>query len=455
MADPNQQVSVASCTRRQWLRGGGALAASTIWPAVLAARSNGRTSPPARQAIVIYLQGGLSHYESFDPKPDAANDFRGEFAPMATSLPGVHFSEHMPHLSARVHKFSLVRSTYVDSPSHEHAIHKSLTGWEVPGSPRILAGELVRNELYPSIGSVVARASERPGLPGYVTIPHAGQLGSRVHYAGAGLLGLTYEPIDSGMPPDQADQPFAGPESLRLLAGLTDRRIRDRLTLSRSIRRDDLAQLELEGLDDYHRQAREILVGGEAARAFDLSAEPRSVRERYGRHLWGQQTVLARRLAERGVPFTLVNFTLNQVKGQDWDTHVNNFGLMKNTLLPPMDRAVSSLLDELSERGLLETTLVAMFGEFGRTPRINSNGGRDHWEKVFSVMLAGGGLKPGVVVGSSTRNGDLPADRPVHLNDVLATIYHQLGVSTDDVFHDALGRPFPILPHGKPIAELL
>ena len=447
---------MAVFTRRRWLHGGGAALASGIWPSLLAARSV-NPPPPARQAIIIYLQGGLSHYESFDPRPDAALEFRGEFQPIATSLPGIRFSEHMPRLAARAHLFNVIRSTFVDSPSHEQAIHSSLTGWEPPGAPRILAGELVRNKMYPSIGAVVARAraAERPGLPGYVTVPHAGQLGVRVHYAGAGVLGLACEPVDSGMPPVRADRPFAGPADLRLSSMLTGRRIRDRLALLESMQRGDFSPLELDGLDPYHRQAWEILSGGAAAQAFDLSAEPHRLREQYGQHLWGQQTVLARRLAEAGVPLTLVNFTLNQVKGQDWDTHVNNFGLMKNTLLPPMDLAVSTLLDDLEARGLLDTTLIAMFGEFGRTPRINGNAGRDHWEKVFSVMLAGGGLKSGIVVGGSTRNGDLPHDRPVHLNDVLATIYHQLGVRSDEVLHDDFGRPFPVLPHGKPVTELL
>jgi hypothetical protein len=179
------------------------------------------------------------------------------------------------------------------------------------------------------------------------------------------------------------------------------------------------------------------------------------MRERYGSHLWGQQTILARRLAEAGVPFTLVNYTLNQAHGQDWDTHVDNFGELKNRLLPPMDLAVSTLLDDLESRGLLETTLVAMFGEFGRTPIINKNAGRDHWHNVFSVVLAGGGLRSGIVLGSSTRGGEMPLDRPTHFSDVVATIYHQLGVRTDEVFRDPLSRPIPVLDGGRPIAELL
>ena len=172
-------------------------------------------------------------------------------------------------------------------------------------------------------------------------------------------------------------------------------------------------------------------------------------------HLWGQQTILARRLADAGVPFTLLAYTLNQERGQDWDTHEDNFNQMRDKLLPPMDLAVSALLDDLEERGLLDTTLVAMFGEFGRTPKINANAGRDHWEKVFSVMLTGGGLKRGVVIGSSTKAGDLPFERPVHFNDVLATIYRQLGVATDEVFHNAFGQPIPVLTRGTPVEELI
>ena len=457
MAGHQGRASIAGFTRRRWLQSGGAALASGIWPSLLAARSASPAPAPARQAIIIYLQGGLSHYESFDPKPRAALEYRGEFQSIATSLPGIRFCEHMPRLAARAHRFNVIRSTFVDSPSHEHAIHSSLTGWQPPGSPRILAGELVRNKLHPAVGAVVARSrgAEHPGLPGYVTVPHAGQLGARVHYAGAGMLGVQHEPVDSGMPPIRADQPFTGPSDLQLSSKLNRRRIRDRLTLLDGMQRSDFSPLELEGLGPYHRQAYEILSGGAAADAFNLSAEPQRVREQYGQHLWGQQTVLARRLAEAGVPLTLMNFTLNQVKGQDWDTHKDNFGLMKDVLLPPMDLAVSTLLDDLDARGLLDTTLVAMFGEFGRTPRINKDAGRDHWEKVFSVMLAGGGLKSGIVLGSSTRDGDLPLDRPVHLNDVLATIYHQLGVSCDEVIHDELDRPFPVLPHGTAVPELL
>ena len=429
------------------------MAGAMLWPDLLRAQQTPLLGAPAKQVIVIYLQGGLSHYESFDPKPEANSAYRGDFGHIPTSIPGVHFSEHLPLLAKRAHKFNLIRSAYVNSPSHPIAIHQTLTGWDLPGAS--VEGKN-RNQSYPSIGAVVAHSLRHraPLLPAYVAVPHSGQLGRRVHYATAGPLGASCEPMESGIPPERADATFDGPPDLNLPKNLSLERLQERLTLLRSFEGASTLR-EIEGLGPYYRSALELLSGGAASKAFNLNDEPLKSRERYGQHLWGQQTILARRLAGAGIPFTLVNYTLNQDHGQDWDTHVDNFSLMKDVLLPPMDRAVSALLDDLEERGQLSSTLVAMFGEFGRTPKINANAGRDHWEKVFSVVLAGGGLKSGVVLGSSTRDGDLPNERPVPFNDILATIYHQLGVLTDTIFHDQLGRPNPVLGIGAPIPELL
>lgn len=435
------------------------MAAACVAPQVLqarelAARGGKLSSAPAKSAIVIYLQGGLSHYESFDPKPLAPSAIRGEFQPIATRVPGTHFCEHMPLLAARADKFNVLRSVHVGSPSHPVAIHMTLTGWDLPGAS--VEGKN-RNVTHPSLGAWVARLrpDQRRDLPPYVAIPHEAQLGIRVRYATAGLLGAAYEPIASGLPPESAFGSYAPPRDLRLSESLQLPRLEQRLSLLHALERNHAALGQLTSLDRFHGQAYDMLAGDAAGQAFDLGREPQANRERYGDHLWGQQTVLARRMAEAGVPFTLVNYTLTQHHGQDWDTHVNNFGQMRDVLLPPMDRAVSTLLDDLEERGLLDTTLVAVFGEFGRTPQINAQGGRDHWEKVCSVMLAGGGLKQGVVVGASTKAGDVPLDRPIPFNDVLATMYRQLGVPTDAVFHDALNRPIPVLAQGEPIRELI
>ena len=449
----------ASLTRRQWLRGGGAAVGSLLVPELLRARDGTTTPgsgpvPAAQSAIVIYLQGGLSHYESFDPKPLAPSAYRGEFQPASTSVPGTHFSEHLPLLAARAHKLNVLRSVYVDSPSHPVAIHMTLTGWDLPGAD--VAGKS-RNVTHPSIGSWVARlrGENRRGVPAYVGVPHDAQLGIRVRYATAGLLGPAYEPIFAGLPPERADGHYDPPHDMRLNPGVGAPRLEQRLSLLAALESRRTWSQDLVSFDKYHRQAFDMLAADAAGSAFDLDREPLALRERYGDHLWGQQTILARRLAESGVPFTLVNLTLNQAHGQDWDTHINNCGQLRDVLLPPMDRAVSALIDDLDERGLLDTTLVAMFGEFGRTPQINAAGGRDHWANVCSVMLAGGGLKRGVVVGSSTKAGDLPLDRPIHFNDVLATIYSQLGVPTDALFYDNANRPVPVLAKGQPIRELL
>ena len=449
MANQDHKNHPATLTRRQWIQGGGALAGAMMWPGLLKARAN--KDAPAKQVIVIFLQGGLSHYESFDPKPEAPTAYKSEFGDIPTSVPGVRFAEHLPLLAKRMHKFNLIRSAFVDSPSHETAIHMTLTGWTLKGA-NTTTNDI--NLVHPGMGAVVAKecGGRTPGLPGYVTVPQSGQLGVRVHYGTAGQLGKSFEPMDSGMPSGSLAQPFNGPPNLMLNAGLDTRRLADRLALLRGV--DQISDVA-GGLDTYGQRAAEMLTGGKVGGAFDISREPTKVRERYGAHSWGQQALLARRLAEVGVPYTLVNFNLNQSTGQDWDNHTNIFSVMKNKLLPPTDRAISALLDDLEERGLLDTTLVAVYGEFGRTPKINDKGGRDHWNQVCSVMLAGGGLKRGVVVGSSTKAGDVPKDRPTPFNDILATMYRQMGVPVDQVFHDLLGRPFPYLPSGKPVGELI
>jgi hypothetical protein len=431
-------------TRRQLLGGVAASFGALLLPSVTARA--GERSPKAKAAIVLFLQGGLSHFESFDPKPDAPAEVRGEFGTIATAIPGVRFSEHLPLLAKRLNRFSIVRSAHHPTPDHIQAIHITLCGCELPGANI----DSKNRNISPAMGSIVAkmRGTHESGLPGYVAIPHGDQLGHRLHYGGPGSLGANFAPVDSGMLPHRSDAAYEVPPSYRMNPDLPAERLRDRVSLVEKFEpREPTNALLRDGVS--------LLTRGAVAKAFDLGAEPLTMRKRYGDHGIGQETILARRLAESGVPFTLVNYALDQIKGQDWDTHEDNFRLMKNELLPPMDRAVSTLLDDLHDRGLLDTTLVAILSEFGRTPKINAKAGRDHWPNVFSVMLAGGGIKPGVVVGSSASGGDVPKDRPVHIYDVLATIYQQLGVPLDGTYRDGGGRPVPIMPEGKPIAELV
>jgi len=443
---------------RRLFLGQSAVAASSLavgafaLPAVIQAQQIARTSTPARQVIVIFLQGGQSHLDSWDLKPHAPAEYRGEFQPIATSVPGYQISEHMPQLAQRTHQFNVLRSVYHGTPSHEAAIHWTLTGYDYPNANTTTKNRNVK----PAMGSIVSksRGALRPGLPAYVCVPDRGQLGDRVRYAAATYLGLAHDPFESGRLPDNATAPFAIPPNLSLAAGTDLRRFDQRLELLRDL--DQLpkgldANGAMTGVDEFNRLAVEMLAHDTTRKAFDLSQEPLAVRMRYGNSSFAQRVLLARRLAEAGVNFTLVNFSNNQ----EWDTHGDNFNSLKKRRLPELDQAVAALLDDLEDRGLLDTTLVAVFGEFGRTPKINPTAGRDHWSNVFSVMLTGGGLKRGQVIGTSSPNGENPHNRPIHFNEVLATIYHQLGLPTDRVFHDSSGRPVPILDSGVPIPELL
>lgn len=442
-----------SLNRRSFLGSSGIALGAFALPQVLAARAQAAgTTAPARQVIVIFLQGGLSHLDSWDLKPDAPAEYRGEFKQIATNIPGFAISEHMPMLAQRADRYNVIRSAYHGTPSHEAAIHWTLTGYDFPGANTTTKNRGVK----PGMGSIVSKVlgQQKAGLPAYVCVPDKGQLGDRVRYANSTYLGIAHDPFESGMPPRNATSPFPTPPNLSLAPGTDLTRMEHRMGLLRDL--DHLPRTldtsgAMAGLDEFNRQAIEMLAHDTTRKAFDMSQETIAVRQRYGNNSFAQRLVLARRLAEAGVSFTLVNFSNNQ----EWDTHVDNFNTMKKTRLPELDQAVSALLDDLEDRGLLDSTLVALFGEFGRTPKINPSAGRDHWSNVFSVMLTGGGLKRGQVIGTSSPNGEIPQTRPVHFNEVLATIYHQLGIPTDRAFQDTFGRPVPILSEGQPLPELI
>lgn len=442
--------------RRGMLRLGIGGIGAYFLPRLSRAEQAQRSAAPAQRAILLFLQGGISQYESWDPKPEAPSAFRGEFDPIDTTVPGMQLSEHLPLLARQAHRFNLVRSVYHPTPDHIDATHMLLTGYSLPGA----SIESKNRNGNPAMGSVVARFRQgtAPGLPPYVCIPHRDQFGHRLHYGSAAYLGAAYDPFDSGLLPDNSTEPFEIPANLSRHAQLDGSRIDQRLELLGQLDRLPVSA-EPHGAagreDPFLQSACDLLAHGAAERAFDLNQEPAALRRRYGDHGMGQEAILARRLAEAGVPFTMANFSLNQIKGQNWDTHVDNCGQLKRDLLPPMDRAVSVLLEDLEERGMLDSTLVCAVSEFGRTPRINADGGRDHWPNVFSLLIAGGGLRRGEIVGSSTRAGDEPLNRPVHLFDVLATIYRQMGVPTGATFRDLLGRSLPVLPVGSLIPELL
>ncbi len=439
-------------SRRRFLQASGVAVGAFVGGRSVSARAESSVAnPAAKRAIVILLQGGCSQLDTWDLKPDAPSEYRGEFDSIATATPGYRVCEHLPRLAAMTQRFNVLRSVHHGTPSHEAAIHWVLTGYDYPGANVTTKN---RNDA-PSVGSIVAkvRGSGRPGLPAYVCVPDKGQLGDRVRYAGAHHLGMAFDPFESGPVPTDATSPYQLPPYLVMSPAIDVGRFQNRQGLLQRL--DNLTRASdnfgaMTGIDQFRHTAMEMVSHPVTRDAFDLSQETLETRQRYGNHKVGQRALLARRLAEAGVPFTLVNFSDNQ----DFDTHVGNFASMKNTLLPRLDQAVSTLLDDLTQRGLLDTTLVAIVSEFGRTPKINAQAGRDHWSDVFSVVLTGGGLKTGQVLGTSNARAEIPQDRPIHYNDVLATIYRQLGIATDRVFMHG-GRPVPILYQGAPIAELI
>ncbi|MCH2124476.1 MAG: DUF1501 domain-containing protein [Pirellulaceae bacterium] len=440
--------------RRSFLSSGQIGVGAFALPHWMSQMATANNVPPRRaeQAIVILLQGGCSHLDTWDLKPHAPAEIRGEFQSISTKVPGERIGEHLPRLAQRADVYNVLRSVHHATPSHEAAIHWVLTGYNYPGANTSTKN---RNDK-PAMGSIVAKAlgPTSQGLPPYVCVPDKGQLGDRVRYASSHFLGMAYDPFESGMPPTTATDVFRLPPNLSLSKYADLSRLDHRLALL-----DELDQLPrdldaagiMKGMDLFHLESMKMLSNRATRQAFDLSQEPLALREQYGNTRVGQETILARRLAEAGVPFTLVNFSINQ----EWDTHENNFHSLKNRLLPEFDQAISALLDDLQQRDRLDSTLVAVITEFGRTPKINAKAGRDHWSDVFSVVMAGGGLSAGQFLGTSNPRGEIPHDRPIHINDVLATIYRQLGVPIHTVHHDAGGRPVPVLFQGKPIPELI
>ena len=454
LRDRLQASELLLWSRRAFLR------ASTVGLGALAARASG--SEPARSnsaCIVFFLDGGPSHLDTFDPKPAAPAEVRGQFGTIDTSVPGIRISDQLPLLATQAEHFALVRSMYHENPSHAPAEHQMLTGWM--GSRPGTARAVIEN---PSFGSIVARlrGARRETMPPYVAIPwsfHHAYGGSP--FGAASYLGPRFEPLESGQLPNKADGDYEVP-ALRLPQDMPASRLRHRYGL--------LGQLEplfteaaltenVKRMREFSETAFTMLENDRVRKAFDLGRESPALREQYGSHEWGQGALLSRRLVEAGVTFIMMQCGLRQ----EWDTHKKNFSTLKEKLLPPLDRAVSTLLAELSQRGLLEKTLVMVMGEFGRTPKIGQitendttdYSGRDHWANCFSCLIAGGGLKTGQVIGTSDRIGAYPRDRAVHAKDLFATMYQVLGVDSQTTFYDRLSRPIPVLNHGQPIAELL
>jgi len=436
--DPNACGEYNAFSRRDFLGNGlkaGALLGLSMADlfAAESAQAAGLNNGTAQSAVVIWLGGGPSHMDTFDLKPDAPVEIRGQFNPINTNVSGIQISEHLPLLAQQADKFALIRSMTTGEAAHERGTHYMLTGFQpLPGFG------------VPSYGSVASKyLTPKSALPPYIAIPSA------IQYGGAGFLGAALDPFSPGGDPNSGGFRV---RDLDLPPGMTvermDRRRTLRDTVDSAFSRFEKGSDRIKTVDSFYKRAYGLLSSSEARAAFDLSKETAQTREAYGRTQLGQSLLLARRLVEGGVRFVTVS-------SGGWDTHNNAFQNLSRNLLPTLDRGVATFISDLKQRGLLEKTLVVVMGEFGRTPIVNRDGGRDHHARCFSVMLAGGGIKGGQVVGSSDSKGFEPAERPIKPEDLSATIYQCLGIDYTESITSPEGVRITLSRGGRHISELV
>ncbi|MFP6666114.1 MAG: DUF1501 domain-containing protein [Pirellulales bacterium] len=432
-------------SRRDVLRSSVGLAGLTI-PTFLRARSAGAAATrPAKSCIVIYLWGGIGHQESWDPKPRALSDLRGEFSAISTATAGTQFCEHIPLMAEHSEKFAIVRSLHHNVGGHGGALYRSITAQKAP------LGKARDRKNWPSITAMISRFCDSdPGTPRAICMPYLNyDNGALIQGQFGGWLGPKYDPIMMKTP---AGKPYGGTSrytnrELDLKLHLKHNRVVDRHSLRNKLERTVGALGDYEQLDRFRRMAADMLLGSPVNRAYDLEKEDPRIRAMYGDHIGGQSLLLARRLVEAGVPVVQVNAGAGDLaggSGDNWDTHRDHFPKIKKRLLPVFDRGFSALLTDLDMRGQLEETLVAVITDFGRTPKINKNGGRDHYPAVYSQVLAGGGIRGGQVYGSSDVNGAHPESSPCTPEDFHATVYTALGIDPHTEQYDLKGQPFKI-----------
>jgi hypothetical protein len=417
------------------LLGGGLVGAlrSTASAAVIPTRK-------AKACILIWQDGGPSHYETFDPKPDAPLEIRGQFDAIATKIPGVAFSQHMQRLASIADKYAVLRSIRHDQGNHGAGNHYMMTG----APPRIPVGCGAFVSFHPSMGSAAARECPTPpGLPAYFS------LGQMSRSGGPNFLGARYAPFvvsenpdsknfrvrDVAIPQELTEDRFAGRKDLRQLV---DRMVRIN---------DEAAADPVLATDPFYEQGYQLITSTEAQQAFDIHRESDKVRDRYGRSAFGQRCLLARRLVEAGVPFITVY-------DGGWDHHVEIFDAL-NKRLPSWDNTVATLIEDLDERGMLDSTMVIALGEFGRTPQVNNRGGRDHWSNAMSVLFAGGGTPGGQAVGATDNKGYAAIERVVSPENFVSTVYTKLGLDPDKMYYTHEGRPVHLVSDPEPIRELM
>ena len=416
------------------------------------------TAPAARakSVILILLSGGLSHHDTFDLKPQAPAEIRGDFQPINTATPGIQICEHMPRLAARMDSLALIRSMAHREYNHLPGVHHVLTGAPAPNTQGSDLDRVASRKDWPCFGAALEYLRpRRDGIPSGVALPtHLVEGPLTWPGQNAGWLGAQYDPWQIRQDPNA---PNFREESLSLPTGFTLDRVSARRSLLTEInsQRDRLEKLADRGqFSEKQQLALDMLTSGKVAQAFEIARETDEMRDRYGRHTFGQSLLLSRRLIQAGVPIVQANMGIVQT----WDTHVDNLGRLKNALLPPLDQGIAALLDDLRSLGMLNETLIVITGEFGRTPRFSTLPGehvpgRDHWPNVFTAAFAGAGVQGGQAIGRSDDIGAYPVTRTFSLEDVGATVYSALGIDPASEVHDQLGRPI-ILNRGEPIVPL-
>lgn len=463
----NQSLDPKPFSRRELLRAGSLAALGLSLPQLLAAQQpdasarkqhqpeasarDRSTSAKADACIVIYLNGGPSHLDMWDMKPLAPVEVRGEFGAISSSLPGVPVCEHLPRLADRLHRMTLVRSmNHSVNNAHAAAVYAALTGHD-----RGERGGGAKPTDHPSPGAVLAKLRPVAGtaMP-YVALPYQTKEGAGGPLQPgflAGFLGASYDPF---WVVDDPNQPSFRVRNLAL-EGISSDRFSERTRLLSALDHGVARQSErsLTAMNDFQQKAFDLLTSTAAQRAFDLDQESAATRDRYGRNVYGQSVLLARRLVEAGTRFVTMSWAPDA--NATWDTHGGNFTKLKNELLPQFDAAFAGLIDDLADRGLLERTLVAVLGDFGRTPKVNPGAGRDHWNACYTILMCGGGIREGYVHGASDRIGAQPLESPVSPGDIVATTYRLLGVDPQHIIYDALNRPLTVSPKGRVVQELL
>lgn len=438
--------------RRSFVRAGALGAAGLSLAGLLRQEARGATNHSKRgnSVIILWMRGGPSHIDMWDPKPDAPVDFRGEFGVSNTNVPGIQLSDMLPMCGRLMDKWSIIRSLHHGNAGHSAGDQICFTGYPPGLDPN--------QNVHPSCGSIANEQLSHlnPELPTYVMIPRM------VPGTDSAYLGVANKPFETGADPARQG-PFKLP-NFELTSGLTVDRLGSRRELLAGFDRlqnavDDSGQME--AFDRFGHKALDILCSPKAKEAFDLDSEDQALRERYGfmpafdpmasnrcgAPTWSQRMLLGRRLIEAGVRLVTVDLRW-------WDTHVLGFDSLRRGFLPRFDKAYSALIEDLQQRGLIDSTLVVAWGEFGRTPRVNKDAGRDHYPNVFSAAIAGGRVQGGRVVGASDAKGAFPKDNPKTPQDVLATIYDHLGIDTKKQYLTPQGRPVPVLPYGEPLREL-